>query len=126
MVRVKRGKNAYTRRRAILKLSAGFKGAHSRLFSISATQIMKSLMYSYTGRKKRKTTLKKLWISRLTRRKDTSSNPSGVTGSYSVIKKSFNSSHVSLNLKSLNQLLVLDPQAFTYLIEKRAKLNLSS
>ena len=51
MVRVKRGNVAQKRRKKILKLAKGFKGAHSRLFRTANQQVMKSLVYSYVGRK---------------------------------------------------------------------------
>lgn len=118
MVRVKRGKNAYIRRKAILKLSSGFKGAHSRLFSASATQIMKSLMYSYIGRKTRKATVRKLWISRLSQSTYTSASQTRLTGSYSILRKSFNDNLFSINLKSLQQMKIIDPQSLAYLFER--------
>ena len=54
MVRVKRGNVARKRRNKILKLAKGFRGAHSRLFRIANQQVMKSLSYSYSGRKTEK------------------------------------------------------------------------
>ena len=54
MVRVKRGNVATKRRRKTLKLAKGFKGAHSRLYRTANQQVMKALVYSYTGRKRKK------------------------------------------------------------------------
>ena len=54
MVRVKRGNVAKNRRKKILKFAKGFKGAHSRLFRTANGQVMKALVYSYVGRKRRK------------------------------------------------------------------------
>jgi len=54
MVRVKRGNVARKRRKKILKLAKGFRGTHSRLFRIANQQVMKSLTYSYMGRKQKK------------------------------------------------------------------------
>ena len=65
MVRVKRGSVAKARRKKVLKFSKGFKGAHSRLFRTANGQVMKALVYSYVGRKKRKQDFKKLWICRV-------------------------------------------------------------
>lgn len=55
MVRVKRGNVARKRRKKVLKLAKGFRGSHSRLFRIANQQVMKSLRYSYMGRKQKKT-----------------------------------------------------------------------
>ena len=54
MVRVKRGNVARKRRKKVLKLAKGFRGTHSRLFRIANQQVMKSLTYSYMGRKQKK------------------------------------------------------------------------
>jgi len=54
MVRVKRGNVARKRRKKILKLAKGFRGTHSRLFRVANQQVMKSLTYSYMGRKQKK------------------------------------------------------------------------
>ena len=53
------------RRKKILKFAKGFKGAHSRLFRTANGQVMKALIYSYVGRKRRKQDFKKLWICRV-------------------------------------------------------------
>ena len=63
MVRVKRGNVARNRRKKILKFAKGFNGAHSRLFRTANGQVMKALIYSYVGRKRRKQDFKKLWSS---------------------------------------------------------------
>ena len=65
MVRVKRGNVARNRRKKILKFAKGFKGAHSRLFRTANQQVMKALIYSYVGRKRRKRDFKRLWLCRV-------------------------------------------------------------
>lgn len=55
MVRIKRGNIARKRRKKVLKLAKGFKGAHSKLFRVANQQVMKALKYSYVGRKQKKT-----------------------------------------------------------------------
>lgn len=65
MVRVKRGNVARKRRKKILKFAKGFTGAGSRLFRVANGQVMKSLRYSYIGRKRRKRDFKKLWVCRI-------------------------------------------------------------
>jgi len=54
MVRVKRGNVARKRRKKILQLAKGYRGAHSRLFRVANQQVMKALRYSYVGRKQKK------------------------------------------------------------------------
>nr|YP_011005911.1 50S ribosomal protein L20 [Desmarestia aculeata]WAM62915.1 50S ribosomal protein L20 [Desmarestia aculeata] len=65
MVRVKRGNVARNRRNKILRLAKGFCGAHSSLFRIANQQVIKSLVYSYIGRKEKKRIFRQLWITRI-------------------------------------------------------------
>ena len=112
MVRVKRGNVAQKRRKKILKLAKGFKGAHSRLFRTANQQVMKSLVYSYVGRKRRKRDFKKLWICRV----NAAARLHGTT--YSKLRSSLKKSSIDLNLKMLAQLALIDKATFTVLIEK--------
>ena len=112
MVRVKRGNVARKHRNKILKLAKGFKGSHSRLFRTANGQVMKSLIYAYTGRKRRKRDFKKLWICRV----NAAARSQGLT--YSRLRYSLKKSSVELNLKMLAQLSVLDKQTFNYLVEE--------
>ena len=65
MVRIKRGNVARKRRKKILSLASGYRGAHSVLFRVANQQVMKALRYSYVGRKQKKRIFRKLWISRI-------------------------------------------------------------
>lgn len=116
MVRVKRGNVARKRRNKILKFAKGFKGAHSRLFRTANGQVMKALVYSYVGRKRRKQDFKKLWICRV----NAAARKEGLT--YSSLKSSLRKSSITLNLKMLAQLSVLDHQTFSEVV-KEAKSN---
>ena len=49
----------------ILKSNKGYVGSHSRLFRVANQQQMKSIYYSYFGRKKQKRNLKSLWIKQI-------------------------------------------------------------
>ena len=65
MVRIKRGNVARKRRKKILQLAKGYRGAHSRLFRVANQQVMKALRYSYVGRKQKKRVFRRLWITRI-------------------------------------------------------------
>ena len=112
MVRVKRGNIARNRRKKILKFAKGFKGAHSRLFRTANGQVMKALIYSYIGRKRRKQDFKKLWICRV----NAAARNEGLT--YSQLRNSLKNSSIELNLKMLAQLSVLDRETFNFLIKE--------
>jgi large subunit ribosomal protein L20 len=65
MARIKRGNVARKRRKKVLQLAKGYRGAHSRLFRVANQQVMKALRYSYVGRKQKKRVFRKLWITRI-------------------------------------------------------------
>merc|ERR1712224_1085359 len=101
MVRIKRGSTAKKHRFKILKRASGFKGAHSRLFRTANGQVMKALVYSYTGRKRKKQEFKRLWICRV----NAMARQEVLT--YSSFRNSLKNSSINLNLKMLAQLSVL-------------------
>jgi large subunit ribosomal protein L20 len=110
MVRVKRGNVARNRRKKILKFAKGFQGAHSRLFRTANQQVMKALIYSYVGRKRRKRDFKRLWLCRT----NAASRIEGLT--YSKLKGRLKKQSIDLNLKMLAQLALLDRSSFSELI----------
>src|SRR5574338_337020 len=65
MIRVKRGNVARKRRKKILSLASGYRGAHSVLFRVANQQVMKALRYSYVGRKQKKRIFRRIWLSRI-------------------------------------------------------------
>ena len=109
MVRVKRGNVARKRRNKILRLAKGYRGAHSRLFRVANQQVMKALRYSYVGRKQKKRTFRKIWITRI----NAASKLNGL--SYSKLIHNFKKSNIELNRKMLSQIAILDIQTFTKL-----------
>jgi len=112
MVRIKRGNVAKNRRKKILKFAKGFKGAHSRLFRTANGQVMKALVYSYVGRKRRKQDFRKLWICRI----NAAARQQGLT--YSKLRSELKRSSIELNLKMLAQLAVLDKSTFSYIVQE--------
>lgn len=110
MVRVKRGNVARKRRKKILKLAKGFRGTHSRLFRIANQQVMKSLSYSYMGRKQKKRKFRQLWITRINSAARINETK------YSSLINNLKQAKVVLNRKMLAQLSILDPKAFTQLV----------
>lgn len=110
MVRVKRGNVARKRRKKILKLAKGFRGTHSRLFRIANQQVMKSLSYSYMGRKQKKRKFRQLWITRI----NSAARINEIK--YSSLIHNLKQSKIVLNRKMLAQLSILDPKAFTQLV----------
>nr|YP_009502138.1 ribosomal protein L20 [Porolithon onkodes]ASB29739.1 ribosomal protein L20 [Porolithon onkodes] len=110
MVRVKRGNVARKRRKKILRLAKGFKGAHSCLFRTAKQQVMKALRYSYIGRKQKKRQYRRLWIVRI------NAGLMGTGISYSSFIYLLKKSHVALNRKILSQLTIIDKTTFNHLV----------
>ena len=110
MVRVKRGNVARKRRKKILTLASGYRGAHSVLFRVANQQVMKALRYSYIGRKQKKRIFRKIWINRI----NAASRLNGI--SYSKLIHNFKKSNIDLNRKMLSQIAVLDASTFKLLI----------
>jgi large subunit ribosomal protein L20 len=110
MVRVKRGNVARKRRKKILGLASGYRGAHSILFRVANQQVMKALRYSYIGRKQKKRIFRKVWISRI----NAASRLNGT--SYSQLINKFKKSNIDLNRKMLAQIAILDSSTFKVLI----------
>nr|YP_009314131.1 Ribosomal protein L20 [Izziella formosana]SCW22385.1 Ribosomal protein L20 [Izziella formosana] len=111
MTRVKRGNVARKRRKQILKLAKGYRGAHSGLFRTSKQQVMKALRYSYVGRKNRKREFRRLWICRI----NAAARSHNIN--YSTLIHKLKQSHVGLNRKMLAQIAVLDPVGFGNLVK---------
>ena len=110
MVRVKRGNIARKRRKKILNLAKGYRGSHSRLFRVANQQVMKALRYSYIGRKQKKRTFRKLWITRI----NSISRLHNLT--YSKLIHNFKKSNIDLNRKMLAQIAILDTLTFNKLL----------
>jgi large subunit ribosomal protein L20 len=110
MVRVKRGNVARKRRKKILALASGYRGAHSVLFRVANQQVMKALRYSYVGRKQKKRIFRRIWISRI----NAASRINGM--SYSQLIHKLKSSNIDINRKILSQISVLDAPTFKSLI----------
>nr|YP_009313108.1 Ribosomal protein L20 [Dermonema virens]SCW21362.1 Ribosomal protein L20 [Dermonema virens] len=109
MTRVKRGNVARKRRKKILKLACGYRGAHSGLFRTSKQQVMKALRYSYIGRKNKKREFRRLWIARI----NAAVRVDNLR--YSTFIHKLKQSDIGLNRKMLAQMAVLDPKSFEHL-----------
>ena len=110
MVRIKRGNVARKRRKKILAMASGYRGAHSVLFRVANQQVMKALRYSYIGRKQKKRMFRRIWISRI----NAVSRLNGTT--YSQFINKVKKSNIDLNRKMLSQIAILDTSTFKSLI----------
>lgn len=114
MTRVKRGNVARKRRKNILKLAKGFKGSQSCLFRTAKQQVLKSLKYSYIGRKNKKRDYRRLWIIRI----NAAVKPFDIT--YSQFIHRLKKYQIALNRKMLGQLTIADHKAFKLIVKLTA------
>lgn len=110
MIRVSRGKIARKRRRKILNLAKGFRGAHSCLFKTAKQQVMKALKYSYFGRKQKKRDFRRLWITKI--------NAAARLHhmNYNQLICKLKKSKIALNRKMLAYLATYDAKVLSYII----------
>lgn len=115
MSRIKRGVSSIKKRRKIFKLSKGYFGAKSKLYRVAKQAVMRSLMYSYIGRKQKKRDFRQLWIARI----NAAARMCGL--SYSKFMYGLKQSDIDLNRKILADLAVNDFPAFKALAETAKK-----
>ena len=112
-MRIKRAVNAVKKRRKIFKLSKGYFGSKSRSYRIARQAVMKSQMYAYIGRRRKKRDFRSLWIARI----NAAARLSGL--SYSKFMHGLKVSGIDLNRKVLADMAINDAEAFGAL-EKKA------
>lgn len=111
-MRIKRAVNAVKKRRKIFKLSKGYFGSKSRSYRIARQAVMKSQMYAYIGRRRKKRDFRSLWIARI----NAAARLSGL--SYSKFMHGLKISGIDLNRKVLADMAVNDAEAFAALAQK--------
>jgi large subunit ribosomal protein L20 len=112
MPRVKRGFKARRRRKKILKLAKGFRGARSRCYRQAKDSVEKALCYAYRDRRAKKRDFRGLWIQRI----NAACRLNGI--SYSKFIGGLNKAGIGVDRKIMANLAVTDPNAFTALVEK--------
>ena len=112
MARVKGALVTRKRRKRVLKLAKGYRGAKSKQFRTAKQAVMKSLVYAYIGRKQRKRDFRRLWITRIS----AAAKMNGIN--YSQFMNGLKKAGINMNRKMLSEIAVADPAAFTALVEK--------
>ena len=112
MARIKGAMRKRARHKKILKLAKGYFGGKSKLFRIANQAVMKSLVYAYNDRKKKKRNFRQLWIARI----NAAARINGL--SYSKFMNGLKKSGVDLNRKVLADMAVNDAPAFATLASK--------
>ena len=111
MTRAKTSVASRNRRRRILKLAQGYRGARRRLWRAAKEAVRHAWMYAYKHRRTRKRDFRRLWIARI----NAGSRAGGVT--YSRFIAGLKANNIELNRKVLAELAVTDPQVFGRIVE---------
>ena len=111
MARVKGAMMTRKRRNKILKMAKGYWGAKSKHFKMANQAVMKSGVYAYVGRKRKKRDFRRLWITRIS----AACKLNGMN--YSTFMNGLKKAGIEMNRKMLAELAVNDKAAFTQLTE---------
>ena len=110
MPRVKNGPATRARRKKVLKMAKGYRGARSRQFKKAKEAVTKALKYAYRDRRVKKRTMRSLWIVRI----NAAVRAEGFT--YGRFIDGLNKAGIELDRKILADLAVNEPAAFSKLI----------
>ena len=111
MARVKSAIITRKKHKKILDRAKGYYGAKHYRFRMARQAVMKSGVYSYVGRKDKKSNFRKLWITRI----NAAARMNGLT--YSKLIAGLKKANVTINRKMLAEIAVTDPAAFTKIAE---------
>ena len=115
MARVKGAMMTRKRRNKILKMAKGYWGAKSKHFKMANQAVMKSGVYAYVGRKRKKRDFRRLWITRIS----AACKLNGMN--YSTFMNGLKKAGIEMNRKMLAELAVNDKAAFTQLTDTAKK-----
>ena len=107
MPRVSRGPKTRQRRKKVLKAAKGYRGGQSKLFKTASISVNRARMFAYRDRRARKRDFRKLWIIRI----NAAARERGL--SYSDFIGGLNRLGIDLDRKTLAEMAVNDPVAFT-------------
>jgi large subunit ribosomal protein L20 len=107
MPRVKRAVHAKKKRREIMKLSKGYRGARGRLYRSAREAVEKALCYAYRDRRVKKREFRRLWITRI----NAAARLNNL--SYSQLMKGIKQAKIEIDRKILSEIAISDPQGFS-------------
>ncbi|RJP31774.1 MAG: 50S ribosomal protein L20 [Actinobacteria bacterium] len=105
------------RKKKIMRMAKGYRGARSRSYRSANEQVMHSLQYAYRDRRTKKRDFRRLWIARI----NAAARQNGL--SYSRFIQGLRLAEIDVNRKILAEMAVSDPASFSELV-KKAKDNL--
>lgn len=114
-MRVKRGVPARAKHKKILKAAKGMQHNRTRSFRLAKQAVIRALQYAYRDRRNRRRDLRGLWITRI----NAAARENGST--YAKLMSALKKSGSELDRKSLAELAVSEPTAFTAIVKSVSK-----
>ncbi|MBE6117823.1 MAG: 50S ribosomal protein L20 [Solobacterium sp.] len=110
-MRVKGSTPTRNRRKKVLKLAKGYFGSKHLLYRTANEQVMRSLRYSYIGRRQTKRDMRKLWIARI----NAAARMHDI--SYSRLMHGLKLAEVNINRKMLSEIAIHDENGFKEIVD---------
>ena len=117
MARVKSGKVTHARHKKIIKAAKGYYGRRKNTFRVAKQAVQKANEYATRDRKQRKRNFRALWIQRINAA--VRANDASLT--YSRFINGLNRAGIELDRKSLADIAVSNPAAFTAIVDAAKK-----
>ncbi len=114
-MRVKGSTPTRNRRKKVLKLAKGYFGSKHLLYRTANEQVMRSLRYSYIGRKQTKREMRKLWIARI----NAAARMHDI--SYSNLMHGLKVAGININRKMLSEIAIHDEKGFENIVNSAKK-----
>jgi large subunit ribosomal protein L20 len=100
------------RKKKVMSMAKGYRGARSRSYRSANEQVMHSLQYAYRDRRNKKRDFRRLWIARI----NAAARQNGI--SYSRFIQGLKLAEIDVNRKMLAEMAVSDPASFSELAQK--------
>ena len=111
MPRVRNAVPRHRKRKRILKLAKGYRGARSKLYRTAAESVLRAQRYAFRDRRVRKREMRSLWITRINaacRTRDLN---------YSRFVQGLTAANVVIDRKMLSNLAIEDEKAFDVIVD---------
>jgi len=110
MPRVKGGVRGAQKRKKILKMAKGYRGARGSLLRSARLAVERSLSYAYRDRRVKKREFRRLWIARI------NAAARGQDMTYSRFMEGLRKADIVLNRKVLADMAIQDAEGFNNLV----------
>ena len=100
------------RRKKVLKQAKGFFGRRKNVWTVAKNAVEKAMQYAYRGRKEKKRSFRRLWITRI----NAGTREHGM--SYSQFMGALKKNNIELNRKVLADLAMNHPEAFKAVVDQ--------